>query len=354
MRHRDAHCRDRLLGLLSKLPQDVEGAHRELALVECWDELLRLAAVEGVFGTIGELALAGGHLSDRRRAQLARDLAVERLRARRLRDELSSLMSALSHAGVLAVPLKGPWLAERLYPEPSTRSSSDLDLLVPQAEFSAADEVLRSQGYCGPPAPRPERRSGWAAHHHVSRARAGAAPVDLHFRPTRHFGAGLESWDLFGRLRLNARYPTLDACDELIYLSAHAAAHAFQRLAWLYDLKLFLMRHELDWRIVAARATTARLTCAVALTLEVVDRCLGPPLRETWVRELPSTRSLRFEAARVAVGHARGTGLTARSARACVRLLLCQDPAAALGSLAGHFAAVGTRIRDRLSKDISA
>jgi len=69
----------------------------------------------------------------------------------RLRDELSRLLAAFSRAGIPALPLKGPVLADRLYPAPLLRTAGDLDVLVPAADVLRA--AVSAANPSGPVAP---------------------------------------------------------------------------------------------------------------------------------------------------------------------------------------------------------
>ena len=62
-------------------------------------------------------------------------------------ESLRSLLEAFRVAGIPAIPLKGPLLAERLYPDPALRPTSDLDLLIGKADLGRVDELLSRLGY---------------------------------------------------------------------------------------------------------------------------------------------------------------------------------------------------------------
>src|SRR5438876_5445501 len=64
-----------------------------------------------------------------------------------------SVLPALRAGGVAAVPLKGPWLAERLGYPAGARITNDLDLLVRPADVPSACSVLCELGYRQLPEP---------------------------------------------------------------------------------------------------------------------------------------------------------------------------------------------------------
>jgi hypothetical protein len=91
------------------------------------------------------------------------------------------LLQALEGAGIAAVPLKGPLLAEDLYGDPGLRFSSDVDLLVDVSQLEDAVAVLREQGY-GPSADVDWQDARPLLHHALPPERPGLPPLDLHWR----------------------------------------------------------------------------------------------------------------------------------------------------------------------------
>ncbi|MFN7135640.1 MAG: nucleotidyltransferase family protein, partial [Myxococcales bacterium] len=104
----------------------------------------------------------------------------------------------------------------------------------------------------------------------------------------------------------------LAPADELVHLCVHAAAHWFEGVKWLFDLKLLLATRQIAWPEVVEEARRARVAAAVGLTLrmaaervnaqvppDVLD-ALGPaPLRRLACARLlqlkPSVRAYLFE-----------------------------------------------------------
>src|ERR1700757_3738973 len=61
--------------------------------------------------------------------------------------ELNRILECLEKCGVVAVPFKGPVLAETVYGDVALRSFSDLDVLVEAADVPRAKAALASLGY---------------------------------------------------------------------------------------------------------------------------------------------------------------------------------------------------------------
>src|SRR5438552_18445553 len=77
---------------------------------------------------------------------LARHLDHGRQRAARLRRELERILGPLADRGIEVLVLQGTDTSYRYFPEPGTRRTSDLDLLVSPHDVAAARTVLRVLG----------------------------------------------------------------------------------------------------------------------------------------------------------------------------------------------------------------
>jgi hypothetical protein len=201
-------------------------------------------------------------------------------------EMLRRIDTALS--GLPGVVLKGALLAERLYERPSTRPTTDIDLLVRETDLDKAADALRAVGYRRSEAESEThfRNEG----HHLHLLREGAPCVELHFHAFRGFGGTLRSEPLIER---SISVPTsvsdgrgafselrvLSAEDELVYLATHAAGHRFMRFGWLYDLSLLVTRFFDDARLdrAVARASAAAVTRPFALAMELVNQLFATP-----------------------------------------------------------------------------
>ncbi len=166
---------------------------------------------------------------------------------------LGRIDRVLSEAKLRGVVLKGALFAERYYARPSARGSTDVDLLVRESDLADATRALSTVGYRFSDSPREQRFR--RTHHHLHLASATALPLELHFHAYRGFGRIMKSEALLQRSVPMAPYESLRVLsppDELVYLAVHAAAHRFERLSWLYDLKLLVSAMS-DAELVLAR-----------------------------------------------------------------------------------------------------
>lgn len=330
-----------LVALLRALPD-------AKAFAEVW---ARLREPEAILGLAEAHALRGplraGLIeveSDAgRRAELQREAAEARLRHTWTRAALGEASAALSAAGVTHGVLKGPLLAEEFYPDPGQRVALDLDLLVEPAGLEPALAALRALGYHSEEGPG---ASYARAHHvHLHLARADRPLIELHFRAFRGFGIELAAEPLLARALPGSlgHVRVLEPHDRFLYLALHAAGHLFERLGWLYDLKLFLRRVPLDPSLLTARAEESGGAAALALTCAALEAI--EPDSET----LRALRSLlprpRRLARRIRRAHQAGPRDTPRATleRIAFQALLAPSPPAGARFLAHHLGRIARR-----------
>ena len=250
--------------------------------------------------------------------------------------------------------LKGPPLG-RLYPDGWVRRSTDLDLLVSEADLDRAIAVLGQIGYA--PDRRAEHSHRRSFHHDVLLSRPVSPPIELHFRAAVWFGrvlladALLSTTPVIPRrlpdvLAPAAGWPVPDIDAEVAYLAAHAASHAFEKVTWLLDLAWLLDRRQearaaeirpaavgtarVDAARVLALAEAWQMTTPVLLALENLRRELGvllPPRLAAAARRFGrSPRARAIEAAREQVDRHDMGSPRRFAAYLTYRALLCPTP----------------------------
>ena len=251
-----------------------------------WDHLLSVADAEGLAPALGFALKA--------KAPAAVPLAVREQLKRRLADgiagqlirsrELGQLLKRFESERIPVIPLKGPALAETLYPDPALRPCTDLDLLIRREHLDSVDNLLLGLGY---------RRLADAHSFQFDiafdRATLYEAPsgihVDLHWglvsdpRYSWDEREGLAVWDRAVRVRV-AGQEALGLCPEdlLLYLAVHLAVHhALVGLLWYYDLYLVIERwaDTLDWEALIARASRWRVRAALYWALLELEMLFG-------------------------------------------------------------------------------
>jgi hypothetical protein len=212
-----------------------------------------------------------------------------------LRHELGRVLDAFAAAGIAAMPLKGPVLADEIYPAPLLRPSVDVDVLVRAEDRVAAGRALTVLGY----ARRPDAEQG--ADYHTIFTRGGV-DLELHHDVGERHVSRLDVAAVW-----RAATPTrwqghpirrMAAEDALVYAVFHAVKDGLASLKALVDITLLVERHltTLAWPALAARLRAAHLAPVVYLALREARALLGAPVPEAFL----DTIRPRFAAWRLA------------------------------------------------------
>lgn len=239
----------------------------------------RLRDVEGV---PPEWRRAFAH---RRHEQLMRHL--------RAIEDLKNAAAALDGAGIAWVAVKGPVLAECIWPSPAMRQYMDLDLIVDRHRFTDALDALRD-------AQIEQLDRNWPMLAATMRAEVAmrgrfGSVIDLHWdiavprQLRRDFG--LDVGGMLSRARSvglsqgTSQIKVLDPVDTVLHLVFHAAQAGAHLLVWLADIRFALQQEGFDWIEFERRARAARFDLPAAVVIARADRALDldqplPP----WVR----------------------------------------------------------------------
>jgi hypothetical protein len=260
-----------------------------------WSEAIRLADDEGLAAALAHALRGRGWpgVPDEARARLHRALTRALARHVIMTRDLALVLDALAAAGVESMPLKGPVLAETVYPHPATRTFTDLDLLVRPEALERTDLVLEQLGW------RPvEGDHSWAfdvAYDGETTYEApGRATIDLHWRLLNaarypwNRRATDEAWRRAMPVTVaGRRCRTLAPADLLVYLAAHLAVqHAGVGLRWHLDLARLVDRGEIEWDEVVRRAHEWRMARATAFALGCAQATAGLQLPRGVMRAL--------------------------------------------------------------------
>jgi len=302
---------DRLCLLLAQGSIDAGARARALDLLEGpldWTLLLDRSDTHGVgplvFRNLRALDFAGVPEMARRDFEArARGAA---LRNELLMDALSAVLGQLHAAGVPAIPLKGPALADTLYGDPALRECGDLDLLVPPGRLRQAWALLLANGWAPAEAYTVDAADlGWLMESNMEYAFTklrGRLPTvlevhwDIAWRWQRRGRAAEDLWAHARPARLRG-VPclTLDDPWQLVYLATHAARHRWQQLKWLVDIHELASRSSMDWHEARRVANGLDLTRVVRVSLSACHALFGtafpaafPPVTlPPWLRLYP-------------------------------------------------------------------
>jgi hypothetical protein len=218
------------------------------------------------------------------------------LNALQMERALAEAVSALGGRGIRCIVLKGPALAETIYPGGATRPMSDLDLLVEPPDVDAAIAVLERLGYAAAPNHTLDFDRRFGTELPMVRSGPAAGCIDLHwgFVDWAWFRATLrESIEAACRrarpLQVGATMAwQLSPPDTLVYLSLHMAIHhGYTEVRSFADVdRLVRAGPGLDWEACVRRARDCRAGNTVYFALLFTQRLFGTPIPPGVLTEL--------------------------------------------------------------------
>ena len=212
--------------------------------------------------------------------------------------KLLALLDAFAAEGIAVVPLKGPALAESLYPDPVLRPFSDLDLLVREQDVPAALRVLTREGYSlGAHLARLPMHTLLRLQFEVLLRQEQMAPVDLQWAigtVDYPFCFDMEIlWRSLGRSRIAGReVPSLSPESLLLFLCVHGTKHLWSRLQWLGDVARLACAQP-DWTATLELAAGAGCESPMLLGLLLAHELLEAPVPEAILERARGTQSVQ-------------------------------------------------------------
>lgn len=237
------------------------------------------------------------HLHDYAKHRAATDL--------RHRGNLVVILRRLAEADIVAVPFKGPVLADRLYPAGATRLYQDLDILVQPRDVNAAIGALRGLAYrpainVADPCSNPVLRFSGEM---TLRSSMTRSPIDLHWRL---FGWDTPRTERFATVWSRVTRATwtgesihsLDGTDLAAYLCFHGSKHLWLHLRLLQDLaRLFETKPSPDWDRLLAEAVADGRARFLLLGPWLVHTLLHASIPASWLEHAERDGDLRDVAA---------------------------------------------------------
>ncbi len=214
-----------------------------------WDRFARVVERQRVAGLVHDgLKRASVAASPAVQVQIEKQASGILLQNLRFVGEIIRLQEAFDTANIAILFMKGITLAQVVYGGLNVRHSRDIDFLVPPEHVSAALEVLSRLNYrrINPPEDCSDRLlEYWLSTNnefeHVHRTTG--CHVELHWqllsKPNPIIGA-FPTTKKTAVVTNNHSVQTLGDDEGVIYLCAHRAHHAWNRLKWLADIGAFL------------------------------------------------------------------------------------------------------------------
>jgi hypothetical protein len=304
--------------------------------------VLEAARAHGVAMTLNQrwAGLIGSETEPQTASAWAATCRATAVRTLRQRVQAETLLRALGDAGIETLLLRGLWLAEAVYADPSLRPSQDVDLWMAPEHLPAAAEVLRSAGLAPVEGEASEANREVVTGPPQARAAAGAwgsaaVPpgdwrlwVDIHvtlhvsshgwwpfWPPYTWLRERSRPWEAMGP---QVRQPTmalalLVQCDNLVrHALARQAYH--DRLLGYQDAALIVENlPEADWPTVLEDARAMRVSLHLAAVLTSLERLWNVKVPDGVVAQLRRS-VLSWPLAAWALRRPRGLGHLARGA----------------------------------------
>jgi hypothetical protein len=251
-----------------------------------WQSLMRLADHHGVRPLLYQALV---DLEDVVPAEEMRKLKqgyyVNVQKALLLSRELIRILECLSSLGIDVMPYKGLALAEMLYGDITLRQSGDIDLLIHAKDLPRIRRAVGELGYAphvrlSDDQERAYLRSGYECAFDSSAGR-NLLEVQWAIQP-RFYAVDFDIEELFQRAIpiTVAQRPMRTPCaaDLFLVLSAHAAKHVWDKLAWLCDIAQLMRTPQLDWKWIASEARKLGIVRILWVTLLAAKRLLDAPI----------------------------------------------------------------------------
>lgn len=190
--------------------------------------------------------------------------------------------------------LKGAAFVDTLYQDISTRSMTDIDLLVPLSEQERVDKIVKEEGFSFISPPE-NRAGGWKHHYNWQYQSVDGALIEIHFALSPK---GMFKVDYIGLFRRKKEYSTpsrtvttLSPEDTLLSLAIHEAKHAYSVPAHSSeDIKRLLETWPPNWNAVIDRAASWGCKAALFITLSRAQR-KGANVPNKALKELAPSRA---------------------------------------------------------------
>ena len=203
-----------------------------------------------------------------------------------LAAELHKTLDLFRTAGIVAIPYKGPVLAEQAYGNLTLRDFDDLDIIVPQRNLMKAHGVMLGLGYQArfPWILSKDSRTALVPGEYNYRDEKRRAVVELHTELTlRHFPV-VPDIDRFAQRLVKVMVAgrevlTFAPEDLLSALCVHGSKDFWERISWVADVAELIQRHaDLDWDAAFRTAESLRVERMVHLGLALAEDLLQAPM----------------------------------------------------------------------------
>jgi hypothetical protein len=234
---------------------DVAALGASLASVHDWKALISAAPAQNLLGPLykGLIGSAADVVPADRLTDLRDLFKANSGLMMRLTSQLLRIIELFRASRIVAVPYKGPALAQYVFGEVGMRQSVDLDILVAAADVARACDLLVANGFrwMAPTSAVPHRALLRNECEAVLVRTDGAPMVEIHWRVGPRFARGsLSAERLIARAGtislLGVEVPSLCPRDLALVLALHASTHRWEGLEQILTFGLVLAKMSPD------------------------------------------------------------------------------------------------------------
>jgi len=202
-----------------------------------------------------------------------------------LSSQLLRIVARLHASHIPLLILKGAPLAQIAYGDITLRQYGDIDLLVESTSLLRVAHELITLGYhSDTPITLLHNPTCLAVESDVTFRHPNGVTIELHWRLFREKIAKHPTFSQLYQthtlISLQQRaIPILSTEIHLVYLCLHGGKHAWERIAWIYDLDQLIRSHPtLDWEKAEAFAKEIEAQRSVWVGLALTHHLFGTPL----------------------------------------------------------------------------
>ncbi len=211
-----------------------------------------------------------------------------------LTGELLKILASLEATGIIAVPYKGPVLANSVYGNLAMRPGGDLDIIVQLPDILKVKELLLDLGYKR----KTELTNAQERAYFQSKREHTYDFVDydkgtlieIHWRITPRFSSPIEPkhfWKYLEPCAFGGRTVNSLPLDYwLPILCVHGSRHCWQRLGWICDIAELVRCHDIDWDKSISFASSLGCRRMLLLGLFLASELMGTILPQFIMQQI--------------------------------------------------------------------
>jgi len=225
-----------------------------------------------------------------------------------LTDELLSILKEYSANKIVAIPIKGPLIAEQIYENLTVREFIDIDILVYPKDVEKAKDILIQRDYSlefylSEKEDIAYRRSSFYLKdqkiHYTLFNKDKGISIELHWlivATEYSFSPNIDNfWKRSSIFTLEGQeILSLSIEDLLLYLCIHGTKHHWMQLKWICDINELINKNkDLDWNKLSANANQYKCNRMVLLGLKLTNELYHTELPTNLIKKIDSRKDIR-------------------------------------------------------------